>query len=79
MATVSSTTVIFLLKSALLLTTLVMIILCICTTIPCYRVIVERAVLFTAIPAPTPSTPSLLVESLCIEPTGKNIGTGIIL
>ena len=78
MTTVSTATVVFLLEPVLLLTAGGVLVLRIGTPNPCNRIIVERAVFFTAVPAPASSTSSLLVESLCIQSTGKNIGACII-
>jgi hypothetical protein len=66
-------------KPLLFATTTPMKILGIRTLDPCNRIIVERAVFFSTLPAPTPSTARILMEPLGIKSTCKNIGTGIIL
>lgn len=79
MTAMATTAIILFLESVLLSATFTMLILCIATSYPCNRIIIERAVLFTAIPAPASSTAGLLMKAVCIESTRKNIRAGIIL
>jgi len=80
MSTVPARTVLLLLETRLMTTTISMAIFCRRELLTCSWVIIRTTVFETTAPTPRATTPCLLHKSsFCLETTGKNIITRVIL